>query len=130
VKTMGIKNKVKHVRKWALTLPVTLCSPSSLKVFVGFRVVFPKLFDDILARVTVVNDVPFCTRDDVCDTVSQVDYGTGECPVCGAVGCPGCGKGKHSLNSDVEIQRLTVSGVLVLNYIQKNYIARVMILVH
>jgi len=30
VKMMGIKNKVKHVRKWALTLPVTLCSPSSL----------------------------------------------------------------------------------------------------
>jgi hypothetical protein len=26
----------------------------SLKVFVGFRVVFPKLFDDVLARVTVV----------------------------------------------------------------------------
>jgi hypothetical protein len=26
----------------------------SLKVFVGLRVVFPELFDDILARVTVV----------------------------------------------------------------------------
>jgi hypothetical protein len=48
------------------------------------------------------NDVPFRARDDMCDTISRVDDSACERPVCCTVGCPGCGKGEHSLYSNVE----------------------------
>lgn len=48
------------------------------------------------------NDVAFRARDDVRNTVSGVDDSASQRPICGTVGCPGCGKGKHGLHSDVE----------------------------